>query len=124
MNQLFANQLFHGEHSRVQRLLHVNRETMRWPDGFEAQIQAARMDGHGQYFCPQSFGLRDPVINAPVLLALNAVSGDSINLVGDEMNQIETIRNIQSFDPEWFAEAFDLTIARCIATGAINLNLG
>jgi hypothetical protein len=28
---------------------------------------------------------------------------------------------MQSFDPEWFAEAFDLTVARCIASGAIKL---
>lgn len=122
MDRVFAAQLFDGENSRVQRLLQINAESPNWPRGFAAQISAARKNGSGQYFCPGSFGFHDEVINAPIFLALNAISEAPAEL-GHDAKEIEAIRNMQSFDPEWFAEAFDLTVARCIATGAIKLTI-
>lgn len=122
MDQVFAAQLFDGENSRVQRLLQINAESPNWPRGFAAQISATRKNGSGQYFCPGSFGFHDEVINAPIFLALNAISAAPAEL-GHDAKEIEAIRNMQSFDPEWFAEAFDLTVARCIATGAIKLTI-
>ena len=120
VGQIYANQLFDGEKSHVQRLLQINAESPNWPRGFAAQISAARKNGSGQYFCPGSFGCHDEVINAPIFLALNAISDAPVEL-GHDAKEIEAIRNMQSFDPEWFAEAFDLTVARCIASGAIKL---
>jgi len=120
MDHVFSAQLFDGENSRVQRLLQINAESPNWPRGFAAQISAARKNGFGQYFCPGSFGFHDEVINTPIFLALNAISEAPVEL-GHDAKEVEAIRNMQSFDPEWFAEAFDLTVARCIATGAIKL---
>jgi hypothetical protein len=120
VGQIYASLLFDGENSRVQRLLQINSESPNWPRGFAVQISAARKNGSGQYFCPGNFGFHDEVINAPIFLALNAISEAPVEL-GHDSKQIEAIRNMQSFDPEWFAEAFDLTVARCIATGAIKL---
>lgn len=122
MDKMFAAQLFDGENSRVQRLLQINAESPNWPRGFSVQISAARMNGSGKYFCPGNFGFHDEVINTPILLALNAISEVPFEL-GHETKEIEAIRNMQLFDSEWFAEAFDLTVARCIATGAINLTI-
>lgn len=122
VGQIYANLLFDGENSRVQRLLQINAESTNWPRGFAVQISAARKNGSDQYFCPRSFGFHDEVINAPIYLALNAISEDPVEL-GHDAKEIEAIRNMQSFDPEWFAEAFDLTVARCIATGAIKLTI-
>jgi hypothetical protein len=120
VGQIYANLLFDGENSRVQRLLQINAESPNWPRGFAAQISAARRNGSGQYFCQGSFGFHDEVINTPIFLALNAISEAPLEL-GHDSKEVEAIRNMQSFDPEWFAEAFDLTVARCIATGAIKL---
>lgn len=120
VGQIYANLLFDGENSRVQRLLQINAESPNWPRGFAAQISAARKNGSGQYFCQGSFGFHDEVINTPIFLALNAISETPLEL-GHDAKEVEAIRNMQSFDPEWFAEAFDLTVARCIATGAIKL---
>jgi hypothetical protein len=120
VGQIYANLLFDGENSRVQRLLQINSESPNWPRGFAVQISAARKNGSGQYFCPGNFGFHDEVINAPIFLALNAISEAPVEL-GHDAKEIEAIRNMQSFDPEWFSEAFDLTVARCIATGAIKL---
>lgn len=120
VGQIYANLLFDGENSRVQRLLQINAESPNWPREFAAQISAARKNGFGQYFCQGSFGFHDEVINTPIFLALNAISEAPIEL-GHDAKEVEAIRNMQSFDPEWFAEAFDLTVARCIATGAIKL---
>lgn len=120
MDHVFSAQLFDGENSRVQRLLQINAESPNWPRGFAAQISAARKNGSGQYFCQGSFGFHDEVINTPIFLALNAISEAPLEL-GHDAKEVEAIRSMQSFDPEWFAEAFDLTVARCIATGAIKL---
>ena len=120
VGQIYANLLFGGENSRVQRLLQINAESPNWPRGFSDEISSAQSNGFGQYFCPGDFGFRDEVINAPIFLALNAVSDTPVEL-GHEAKEVEAIRNMQSFDPEWFAEAFDLTVARCIATGVIKL---
>ena len=122
VGQIYAVQLFDGENSRVQRLLQMNAERPNWPREFSAQISSARKNGSGQYFCRENFGFRDEVINAPIYLALKTIGIAPINLEHDA-NEIEAIRCMQSFDPEWFAEAFDLTVARCIATGAINLTI-
>ena len=120
LDHLFANQLFDGERSRVQQLLRNNADRT-WPAAFTEEIASARQNGGAPYFCPVNYGFRDAVINAPVYLALSATGMFSLDL-GHDSRVISSIRRVHSFDAEWFAEAFDLTIARCIATGTIQLN--
>ncbi|CAB1369122.1 STY4851/ECs_5259 family protein [Denitratisoma oestradiolicum] len=120
MDQFFANQLFGGENSRVQQLLRNNAEG-NWPAAFSDEIAAARRNGGAAFFCPERHGFHDSVINAPIYLALHASGSFALDL-GQDARAISSIRKIQSFDPEWFSEAFDLTIARCIATGTIQIS--
>jgi hypothetical protein len=117
MDGFFAGQLFNGENSRVQHLLRNNADR-QWPGGFAAEITVARQHGAGPYFCPVNHGFHDSVINLPMLLALTL--NTTMDLCVDwsqHPNLIRKVREVQSFDPEWFAEAFDLTVARCLATG-------
>lgn len=114
----FTEQLFVGEQSRLQKLLQLNADTPVWPSGFGKEISAMPSEHSNMYRRLGDF--RDGVINTPIFLALNAISAAHIEF-GRNSQKIETIRNMQSFDSEWFAEAFDLTLARCIAAGAINL---
>jgi hypothetical protein len=84
-----------------------------WP------TQAARAR---PYLCPANHGFHDSVINLPILLALTCnTTMDLSMLIGATTQTSSGIREVQSFDPEWFAEAFDLTVARCLATGRIDL---
>lgn len=120
MNQVFADQLFTGEDSRVQQLLRNNAEE-DWPSGFSEEISFAKKNGASDFFCKERFGFHDPIINLPIYLALCASGAFEFSLAASEKS-VRTIREFQSFDPDWFAEAFDLTIARCISSGAIKIN--
>ncbi len=120
VGRIYADQLFNGENSRVQKLLQFNAEAPNWPRGFGDFVLAVKNNGYNEFFCPQDFGFHNDVINAPIFLALNCICMPPIEFK-DPNNAIEVIRSIQSFDPDWFAEAFDLTIARCIASGTIKL---
>jgi hypothetical protein len=116
----FTEQLFVGEQSRLQKLLQLNADTPHWPGGFAQEISSSPSTGLNMF--RQLGDYRDGVINTPIFLALNAIS-ETPTEYGRNIQKIETIRNMQSFDSEWFAEAFDLTLARCIASGAINLSI-
>jgi hypothetical protein len=120
MNQVFADQLFTGEDSRVQQLLRNNAEE-DWPSGFSEEISIAKRNGGDNYFSRERFGFHDPVINIPIYLALCASDAFDFAVPVSEKS-VRSIREIQSFDPDWFVEAFDLTIARCISSGAIKIN--
>lgn len=120
MNQVFADQLFTGEDSRVQQLLRNNAEE-DWPSGFSEEISIAKRNGGDNYFSKERFGFHDPVINIPIYLALCASDAFDFAVPVSEKS-VRSIREIQSFDPNWFVEAFDLTIARCISSGAIKIN--
>jgi hypothetical protein len=117
----FAGQLFNGENSRVQHLLRNNADR-QWPGGFAAELTVARQHGARPYFCPFNHGFQDSVINLPILLALTLNTTMDLHVDwSHHPNFIRNVREVQSFDPEWFAEAFDLTVARCLATGRIDL---
>lgn len=119
MDAVFAGQLFGGESSRVQHLLRNNAER-QWPQGFPAELSVVKQHGARPYLCPVEYSFHDSVINLPILLAVNAAMDPPVDL-NRHPNVISAIREIQSFDAEWFAEAFDLTVARCLATGRIEL---
>ncbi len=121
MDGFFAGQLFNGENSRVQHLLRNNADR-QWPGGFAAEVTDGRQHGARPYFCPINHGFHDSVINLPILLALTRNTTMDLHVdLSQHPNLIRKVREVQSFDPEWFAEAFDLTVARCLATGRIDL---
>lgn len=121
MDGFFAGQLFNGENSRVQHLLRNNADR-QWPGGFAAEVADGRQHGARPYFCPINHGFHDSVINLPILLALTLNTTMDLHIDWSQHpNLIRKVREVQTFDPEWFAEAFDLTVARCLATGRIDL---
>jgi hypothetical protein len=111
--------LFDGAESRLQNLLRSNADA-QWPGGLSAEVERARWGAFAHYLCPISYGFHDAVINMPIILAVCSVLGESMEWTQDDA-AIRTLRTMQSFDPEWFADAYDLTVARCLATNAIQL---
>lgn len=111
--------LFDGAESRLQNLLRSNADA-QWPGGLSAEVERARLGSIAHYLCPATYHFRDPVINMPIILAACSVMGESMDWAQEE-EAIRILRTIQSFDPEWFAEAYDLTVARCLATNALQL---
>lgn len=119
MDRIFAAQLFDGENSRLQQLLRNNSDG-NWPAAFSDEISSVKKNGCAAFLCPDNYGFHDSVINAPIYLAICASQAFPVSLEQSD-KVIGSIRKIQSFDLEWFTEAFDLTIARCISVGAIKL---
>jgi hypothetical protein len=37
----------------------------------------------------------------------------------DDLGLYRALRQYQNFNPEWFSEAFDLTVAQCITQGMV-----
>lgn len=119
-DSVFSAQLFHGDDCRLQQLLRNNAEA-QWPGGFAAEVSAARrFPRTAAYLCPAEHGFHDSVINLPIILAVHAVTDDSPEWL-NRTGAISMLRAQQSFDPDWFAEAFDLTVARCLSTGLLIL---
>lgn len=119
MDSVFRRQLFEGEGSRLQNLLRNNADA-QWPNGLAMEMERARHGAISHYLCTAGYSFRDAVINLPIILAACSVTGQSMKWAQDE-TAIRMLRTIQSFDSEWFAEAYDLTVARCLATNAISL---
>jgi len=73
-----------------------------------------------QFFIKDSYNFKDTTIGLPILLALQ-VATNSIEEWLSHPELIYTLRTYMGFDHEWFTEAFDLTIARCLSTGIIKM---
>ena len=112
-----SSQLFHGSESPYQTLLRDGAE-VDWPTELEPYIEMARRGPLVRFLrAPEYPTHRDSVVNLPILLAASAVTGNHVR--ADIRGHIRTIRRYQDFCPEWFTNAFDLTVARCIAERAI-----
>lgn len=115
---MFNAMLFEGADSMVQRLMQSHTDD-NWPTGFLGLSAMARQDPEvAQLMGPQSLGFRDSVINLPIIMAARAMNG----LAGDWLSSSEHIyllREHQSFDQDWFTEAYNYTVARCLGLGIV-----
>lgn len=120
MGKIYADQLFAGEGCLLQQLLRNNAEVENWPGNFIDEIIKAKQGELASYLCPKSYGFHDVIINLPIILALSSVLNLPLNWL-NTADSMRALRAIQDFDPDWFSEAFDLTVARCLASGLIHI---
>ncbi|BCO09332.1 hypothetical protein GF1_17080 [Desulfolithobacter dissulfuricans] len=110
------SRLFEGNASPLQHLLR-NHTQDQWPQAdIDLLSMARRHPLYSEYLCPDSFGFHDLVINLPILLAVQCANGTSGEWLGDP-SRIGLLRTCHAFDPDWFDEAYNLIIARCLANG-------
>lgn len=118
----FSTRLFSGEQSALQMLLRGHADET-WPSDSRlyAWVNDIRRQGAFAHLFPkESLTFRDGVLGLPVLLAIQVAT----NATGEWLShaeRIHTLRTYQAFDPDWFTEAFDLTIARCLSTGIMKI---
>lgn len=119
----FQYQIFNSDQSALQRLLRDHADD-GWPTKDSvlfAWINSARQNHLFMHLFPkESFTFRDGVIGLPVMLAIQVAT----NRTGEwfsHSERIHILRTYQAFDPDWFTEAFDLTIARCLSTGVMKI---
>ena len=111
--------LFTDDDCHLQNLLRHHSED-EWPTGCEDVLRRARANEvFRSYLCTENLGFRDPVINLPLLLAVQCATGHAHEWLQNPA-RIRMLRACRSFDPDWFAEAFNLTIARCLADGLLD----
>lgn len=110
--------LFEGEHSELMRLRHEHAED-DWPLGLSAAIGQMRRDPVlASRLCPEPLGYADGVVNLPVLLAIYAATGHAIPGISDDL-PIAVLRAHRAFDPDWFDDAYNQTVARCLSEALI-----
>lgn len=108
------------DNSLVMRLRRAHAEDP-WPEGANGTLAYARSRPELAHFlCPASYGHADGAINMPLLLAAEAATDRTDRWFGDAPS-IDVLRTHRAFDPEWFDEAYNHTIACCLATGALTV---
>jgi hypothetical protein len=117
--QFAFGQLFDGDACRVMDLRRAHADD-EWPTGLSRLIEESRRRAEvAPYLCPTQMGFADGVINVPLLVAVQAATGQTESWF-DDASAIHMLRRHRAFDPEWFEDAFNLTIARCLAAGLLN----
>lgn len=112
--------LFDGEDSLVMQL---RRRQMNdgWPSGINNFLAEARSNPEQvSVLCPSKHGYCDGVINLPLLLAAQVATNKTEGWLMNPAD-IHALRTHRAFDPDWFDEAYNLTIARCLATGLLGI---
>lgn len=109
-----AQQLFEGESSLSMRLRQRHADE-QWPSGANPILTHARSQADvAGMIHPQALGYMDGAINLPLLLAAQAATNQTDNWFTHPAH-IHVLRAHRAFDPDWFDEAYNLTIARCLA---------
>jgi hypothetical protein len=113
--------LFQGENSLLMDLRRSRSgDNDEWPGGFKELVSKSRKDAAmARYLCPDHFGFQDSVINLPLVVASQLVINETADWFNDP-TRIHALRTHRAFDPDWFDEAFNQTIARCLADGLLD----
>ncbi|MBF2761572.1 MAG: hypothetical protein ISN28_15150 [Ectothiorhodospiraceae bacterium AqS1] len=121
--KLIANQthqsLFEGADSKLMclRRQHANDQ---WPSDLKSQWPFTDTDPRIEpYLYTDAVSFRAQAINLPIIVAVQAMIGQTTNWFLDA-EHIHALRNYQSFDPDWFEEVYNWTVARCFADGLLD----
>src|SRR5574338_764193 len=116
---LASQWLFDGEDSHLMRLLRLHADD-DWPTGFNSALAQGRLQKDvGCFMHSEQLAYRDGVINIPLLLAAEGVANQTGDWF-DDPGAIHILRAHRAFDPDWFDEAYNLTVARCLAAGMLD----
>lgn len=110
--------LFDGPDCEMMRL-RQRRADDQWPQGLNAILnQSPSVDLIREVRCQEAHQFADSVINLPVALAADVASNQTPHWFANP-EFIQTLRTHYAFDPEWFDQAYHLTIARCLGRGLL-----
>lgn len=112
------SQLFAGEKCCLMNLRRIDRDD--WVTDSDKLLEKKWASPHLQYFFhTEDYRSQNDVINFPLLLAADAAANGSASWLKNPAN-IHLLRTFRSFDSEWFDEAYNWTIARCLAKGLLD----
>jgi hypothetical protein len=119
----FSRLLFDGEKSALRHLLQVHAED-QWPTERKVNVLIAdtRKDPRIiPLLYSDDLGFKLGIINLPIVLAFHAGTRPTSPLIQDP-ELVHAVRVYQDFDPDWFTDAFNHTITRCVSRGLIELS--
>lgn len=121
LGQAARDYLFRGENSLLMNLRRTHYgDNEEWPSGFSDLLSESRNDPTiAVYLCSERLGFQDSVINLPLIVG----SQVALNRTADWFSNaalIHSLRTHRAFDPDWFDETFNQTIARCLADGVLD----
>ncbi|MDR1063831.1 MAG: STY4851/ECs_5259 family protein [Azoarcus sp.] len=110
--------LFDGESSQLMRLLRQHGED-DWPSVLSPTlVQTREQPEVANFLYPKDdLGYRAGIVNMPLLLAAQVWMGQ-IDQWFANPDAIHDLRAYRAFDPEWFDDAYNLTIVRCLAASS------
>jgi len=119
--QYFEAFLFTGEFSPLNKLRQRHySDTEEWPSELWETVMAGINDPSlRNYLYPDRLGFQDSVIDVPLLLAAEVSRSRTTEWFADP-KKIHMLRFYRAFDPDWFDDAFNQTIARCLADGLLD----
>jgi len=118
--QMAGGWLFDGGDSLLNKLRCRHADNEEWPASFKTLVNSSERDSAiAKYICPKRFPVVDSVVNLPLVVASQMVSNKSGEWFSDPA-LIHALRTHRAFDPDWFDEAFNQTIARCLADGLLD----
>lgn len=112
-------QLFVGENCHLMNLRRIHAEDAWVADSDNLLKTKWTNPKLSRFLHSENLGFQNPVINAPLLLAVEAALGGSSSWLKDPA-KIHLLRTFRSFDPEWFDEAYNWTVVRCLADGLLD----
>ncbi len=111
--------LFEGENSKLMELRRLHADD-QWPNDLQSLWSSIDLDPRvASCLHTGAEGFRTWVINIPIILAVQAVTGQTIDWFHDA-ERIHALRNYQAFDPDWFEETYNQTVAHCFADGLLD----
>lgn len=114
-----ADRLFSGPDSSLQKLRRSHAEE-QWPNECGQIVEEASAPYEVEpYLNTFSPAYQSAVANIPLLLAFQVASNDGSFWFG-QSERIQGLKSCKAFAPEWFEDAFNLTIARCLSDGIIS----
>jgi hypothetical protein len=91
-----------------------------WPDDARLILKQAQSQADvAQFLSREKLGYQDGVINLPLLLAAQVATNKTVDWF-TRADYLHILRTHRAFDPEWFDDAYNLTIARCLAVGLLD----
>lgn len=119
--QMASGWLFQGENSSLMKLRRSHYgDNEEWPSSFTELVSESRNDpAIAKYMCSERLGFQDSVINLPLLVASQLALNKTTGWFRDAA-MIHALRTHRAFDPDWFDEAFNQTIARCLADALLD----
>lgn len=119
VGQRALGQLFDGPDSLSMKLRQHHAED-QWPTGFNPILESARSQNVVvRMIRLQTPGYLNGAINLPLLLAAQVATDKTCDWFL-QPTFIDVLHIHRDFDPEWFDEAYNLTIAHCLAEGLLD----